>query len=727
MSDKLTWIPFYTEFADKLLPFRDDRAALIERICAVYERIGVKLPKLESSGRPVDIDPFTVFGLFNKGVSDATRLKIIAGFKDEFGVVAPKPEDFDGIPVLNNLSATFYWFEGMRGDHDIDTLWDVLACALALAEQDGEQERQAFAQVFDEAVSHHGVKWNLTMGLFWIRPYAFINLDSRNRWYIGDQNSLNDECSNLVKSFGNDVPSGSDYLRMRDVCREAFASGDVKDGSTDFPTLSYNAWTVSERVNAEKAAQKDAAAAQMGEASMGDDPVRPVHYWVYSPGPFASKWDEFYTADIMAIGWGEIGDPSSFKTRSDLKARLKGKFGGSSTYANSALALWQFVHDMQPGDIVFAKAGKSRLVGRGVVTSEPVFDESREDEYRNVRGVEWTHRGSWEFSGNMATKTLTDITVFTDKVNQIEALFDIEDDSIEAEPPEVDYPRYFDADFLSEVYLPEVSYRELVALLKHKKNVILQGAPGVGKTFMAKRLAYSIMGVKDSSRVELIQFHQSYSYEDFIMGYRPNESGFELKTGAFYDFCKRAADDGDNEYFCIIDEVNRGNLSKIFGELFMLIEPDKRGLGMRLLYSNERFTVPPNVYLIGTMNTADRSLALMDFALRRRFAFFELEPGFDTPGFRQYQKSLASPVFDKLVSCVRQLNDAIASDESLGRGYRIGHSFFCGLDAEDPSLGSRLAGIVDYELVPLLREYWFDEPDKVGHWEQLLKGSVSAG
>ncbi len=156
----------------------------------------------------------------------------------------------------------------------------------------------------------------------------------------------------------------------------------------------------------------------------------------------------------------------------------------------------------------------------------------------------------------------------------------------------------------------------------------------MGKTYAAKRLAYSMMGVKDIERVMMVQFHQSYSYEDFIMGFRPSSTGFELRKGVFYNFCKKAEIDSDNEYFFIIDEINRGNLSKIFGELFMLIENDKRGNALQLLYSDEKFAVPKNVYIIGMMNTADRSLAMLDYALRRRFAFFDIKPGFKTPGFQ---------------------------------------------------------------------------------------------
>ena len=235
---------------------------------------------------------------------------------------------------------------------------------------------------------------------------------------------------------------------------------------------------------------------------------------------------------------------------------------------------------------------------------------------------------------------------------------------------------YTKEDFLSEVFMPEEEYEKLSGILRIKKNIILQGAPGVGKTFAAKRIAFSMMGVKDVERVMMVQFHQSYSYEDFIMGFRPSTDGFELKRGAFYNFCKKAEIDGDNDYFFIIDEINRGNLSKIFGELFMLIENDKRGVSLQLLYSDEKFSVPKNIYIIGMMNTADRSLAMLDYALRRRFAFFEIKPGFTTDGFREYRMSLENEKFDKLIACVESLNNVISNDESLGDGFCIGHSYF---------------------------------------------------
>jgi 5-methylcytosine-specific restriction protein B len=232
-----------------------------------------------------------------------------------------------------------------------------------------------------------------------------------------------------------------------------------------------------------------------------------------------------------------------------------------------------------------------------------------------------------------------------------------------------------------------------------------------------------MMGEKNQERVMLVQFHQSYTYEDFIEGFRPTSagSGFEIKKGSFYNFCKKAGEDLDNEYFFIIDEINRGNLSKIFGELFMLIENDKRGNSLQLLYSDEKFNVPKNVYIIGMMNTADRSLAMLDYALRRRFAFYTMNPGFSSKGFVDYKLKLADDKFNKLIGCVENLNNIIANDESLGEGFCIGHSYFCNIENLTDTV---LSNIVDYELVPLLKEYWFDEPTKVKDWSNNLRSAI---
>lgn len=824
------WINFYSEFATKLLEFKNNRAELIADIQSAYSAINMKLPKLEREDSIIDIDPFTVFGLFNKGITNANRIAILESFATVFNIKSKVPNNFDGIPVLNNLKATYYGFKDDRQAADIDNLWGLYESAINLAEKDDEANREIFTKWYDTVHDQLGIRWNITMGLYWIRPYEFINLDSINRRFIVDSDNMPVDFVNSVKKKLNKVPYAAEYLAIKDACLRALKDGNYE--YKNYPELSYRAWIVSKQVNQEKAevkGKKSSKAAflrwfapliqalrdlggsgtpaearakiieneQLSEDeinqtrgknnvnkfenevafarnylvnagyidksvygiwtltaagksvdmtsemasdifknvlssspskqgkntdALADEDVHTVRYWLYAPGEGSCMWDEFYTSGIMAIGWGEIGDLSTFDSKDAMKIKMREVIDESLSYKNAAHATWQFANEMKIGDIVFVKKGMHQIIGRGVVMSDYEYDNTRDDEYKNIRQVDWTHNGEWPHPGQAVMKTLTDITSYTDYVEKLNSLFEDETEE-DAEDVEKTYPPYTKEDFLSEVFMPEEEYDKLSGILRIKKNIILQGAPGVGKTFVAKRIAFSMMGVKDVERVMMVQFHQSYSYEDFIMGFRPSTDGFELKRGAFYNFCKKAEIDGDNDYFFIIDEINRGNLSKIFGELFMLIENDKRGVSLQLLYSDEKFSVPKNIYIIGMMNTADRSLAMLDYALRRRFAFFEIKPGFTTDGFREYRMSLENEKFDKLIACVESLNNVISNDESLGDGFCIGHSYFCNL-LPDTINDQILSGIVEYELIPLLKEYWFDEPTKVKDWSSNLRSAI---
>lgn len=443
-----------------------------------------------------------------------------------------------------------------------------------------------------------------------------------------------------------------------------------------------------------------------------------IRYWMYAPGEMASNWQSNLDDGIMSIGWSEIGDLSVYSTKEEMKESFK-SIDDRWTYMNAAHATWQFANEIKKGDMVFVKQGTSKILGRGIVEGDYEFCPERGG-YCNIRKVKWMEQGEWEHpNGKAVVKTLTDITSYTDYVKQLLALFGENIEKIEGEKAK-SFDSYTKEDFLEDVYMDEKQYETLTTLLLMNKNIILQGAPGVGKTYAAKRLAFSIMGEKDTDRVKMVQFHQSYSYEDFIMGFRPTATGFELRKGVFYNFCKQAEMD-DRPYFFIIDEINRGNLSKIFGELFMLIESDKRDVKLQLLYADEEFSIPSNVHIIGMMNTADRSLAMMDYALRRRFAFYDIEPAFVKEGFKSYKAKVGNSKFDRLIDCVCKLNEVIEKDEILGAGFRIGHSYFCTNAVIDDMW---LSNVVKYQLEPLIKEYWFDEPNKVREWVSNLRSAI---
>lgn len=283
------------------------------------------------------------------------------------------------------------------------------------------------------------------------------------------------------------------------------------------------------------------------------------------------------------------------------------------------------------------------------------------------------------------------------------------------------YKKYSSDEFLDDVYMTKEQYEEIKNLITEKQNIILQGSPGVGKTYMAKKLVYSLIEEQNNNQIEMIEFHQNYSYEDFIEGYRPNEEGkLELEKGIFLQFCLTAENNPDKDFYLIIDEINRGNLSKIFGELLMLIEKDKRETSVTLAYSKVKFKVPKNLYLIGLMNTADRSIAIIDYALRRRFSFVDIMPAYENVNFKEYIASFNNEKLNKTVRTIKELNKEISSDVSLGEEFMIGHSYFCNLTKDN--LDNKIDLIIKYEIKPLLKEYWFDNKEKLEEWKKKLEG-----
>lgn len=708
MDKRFQWTEFYMELASALLSYKNNRSDLIAKLKTIFADAGMNFP-FKERGKEVyeDICPFTVFGSFNKGITNANRIALLEQFAKQFSIKAAVPTEFDGIPVVMNLSAWFFAYKENRGEHDIDNLWNLLEKAIAYSDEASTDNKNAFIAVYDTVIKQKMIKWNITMGLYWARPYTFINLDSTNRAFITDVDNMPHYFTTIFSDINKGLPDGRNYLFMCEQAKNALNQKEYEYHS--FPELSYYAWKSNQLGKTEETT-----------TTTVDSNIKETNYWIYSPGDNASMWDEFYKSGIMGIGWDDVTDLKGFSSKEKIKDFMKKVYDPSYSYKNNAHCLWQFANEIKVGDVIFVKKGMHKIIGKGIVTSDYIYDTSRST-YRHIRKVDWQNKGEWEHPGQAVMKTLTNISAYPDYVQKLLAMF-AEDTSEEvSEQKEIKYPLYSKDDFLNEVYMDEDTYNTLTELLEAKYNVILQGAPGVGKTFAAKRLAYSIMGQKDTSRVAMVQFHQSYSYEDFIQGYRPSKDGFELVNGTFYKFCKEAEEDNERPYFFIIDEINRGNLSKILGELMMLIEKDKRGEKIKLLYSNEWFTVPQNVRIIGMMNTADRSLALMDYALRRRFAFFDFAPAFSSEGFKNYLAEKDSPKLEKLIAAVESLNSTISTDESLGNGFRIGHSYFC---TDGEITDEWLKSVVEYEVIPLIKEYWFDEPTKVRDWSATLRSAI---
>jgi 5-methylcytosine-specific restriction enzyme B len=551
---RFRWTRFYEAVADGLLSFQKNRNPLVAEIHAIASRVdGLKNLQDQfpdgSSGPLKDICPFTAFGIFNRGITDANR-KIIAKQLAAFlGVKEPVPDTFEGIPILNNQKSWFFGYEKVRKPDDIDKLWEVFAAALKFAASDAPDSRESFVRCFDEASERRGVKWNLTFGLYWIRPWVFVPLDSRSREYLEKRLAI------AVEHGGHkQLPTAAEYLSLIDALEVRFREEGFPVHS--FPEFSYMAWQNAPELPPAPQTPPAPDDDDDAEAVTADVPIKP-----------------FSVDDILSDG--------CFLARDELERFLE--------------------------------------------------------------------------------------------------------------------------------------------RLRAKKNLILQGPPGTGKTWLAKRLAFALMGQRDESKMRVLQFHPNMSYEDFVRGWRPTGEGkLALVDGPLMEMVKSAAKSPAARHVVVIEEINRGNPAQIFGEVLTLIEADKRtpDEAIELCHQRmegERVYIPDNVYIIGTMNIADRSLALVDYALRRRFAFVELEPRFgavwrDWVGGRC---GVDTGLLDKIENRILELNDRIAADPTLGKAFRIGHSYVTpSIGMQIPDAQAWFAQVVETEIGPLLDEYWFDAVEK---------------
>jgi 5-methylcytosine-specific restriction enzyme B len=694
-----TWIPIHREAAAKLLTFKDRQGELIDLLRSM-EHAGLKVISLKDQNPKqneiplAEIDPFTFFASFNRGITHENRRANWLFLKNSWKLDAAVPDDFAGIPIANNQKSWWFPYAYLRSPEHVGLLWQIAEMAYR------RKPDELSSELFEQCLELRGIAWAyLTMGLFWMNPNEYLSFDSVNNDYL------------VHLGLDDDVNDYGDYLAYLKKFREKI--------HMSIPEFSYKAW---------KWSWEDGE----GDDEEDDKPVvsPDARRWVIAPGEQAKYWPDCLAEGNITIGWDEVGDITGFKSREALQLAIAAKIGGESGHTNSSLALWEFRQSIRPGDVIYAKQGMTRVLGWGIVTSEYRFDSSR-NTHRNVIDVEWkdTREVTLPEQCRVPLKTLTNVDGHARFLEFVKSFYG-DGQPILPKPVEVGLVSPYTREMaLEDLFLSEDKFDQILALLKRKKNLILQGPPGVGKTFVARRLAYALMKEKDELRAPMVQFHQSYAYEDFIQGYRPDgKGGFVLKSGTFHTLCKQAAIDKDRDYFLVIDEINRGNLSKIFGELMMLMEADKRGpdYSLQLTYSetaDDTFYIPDNLHLIGTMNTADRSLALVDYALRRRVAFITLAPEFGSDKFRQVLKTRGAEggLIDKIIAGMGALNKTIHTDSrNLGWGYCIGHSFFC--PGKDVTLDEAwYQEVIEYEIAPLLREYWVDDESRCEEELEKLK------
>lgn len=442
-----------------------------------------------------------------------------------------------------------------------------------------------------------------------------------------------------------------------------------------------------------------------------------VKYYKISPGEGAWQWDECRNGGFIAMGYDEVGDISKlnfeeFAARRDnvLPAHPRWKAKGVNQ-------VWHF-RNIREGDYVVANHGTDRILGCGVVTGP----------YYHVKDVERAHRLPVQWFDTTAhpipqrkhwVKTVIEIDAKEfGKVTQDKEMVQLAqpaEPSIADPPPPAPQPaappvqKYTLAELSRETGLDETTVQRWERAIQRKGQVILYGPPGTGKTFAAERFARYL--VRDGGFTELVQFHAAYSYEDFIEGLRPTRQKdghltYDLIAGRFMDFCTRAR---QTSGLCvlILDEINRANLARIFGELMYLLEYRGREI---FLASGRRLGVPENVRIIGTMNTADRSIALVDHALRRRFAFLPVMPSYEL--LRSYHTEHATSFqVEKLIQVLQKINTRINDPH-----YSLGVSFFL-----RPDLAAQIEDVWRMEIESYLEEYFFDQPDHLNdlRWEKV--------
>ena len=620
------WIPFYEEIADKLSVYHDKKKRL--KLISFVNKLATEFNLSYLLNKELkDICPFTILGTFNRNIKESTRKKIAKKWATFLDVKESIPNSFEGIPLLNNRLSCFF-SNSENQQKEINDLWDFYVVALNFSNAN-ESYQEQFKQQFDNVIAQPCCSWQLTNGLFWIRPNAYAVLDKISKIYLSDDLGFIKN-KNLSKSYFN----GEDYLNLLNDLSVRFK--EIYFPAHSFPELYLTALRKYESY------------------VTNDEELLSNNQWQVVVLQFIKELCQKNGTNIF--------------TRQDLLnnyiEQFEEKFPNNKTISESLSNTLQRLREKN--NLSFLEKGKYQLLNNDFEEDEDIDNE------------------------NIIEQSI------------VKEIYNLEDLIKEG------------------CFVEEEQLSKIISSLNRKKSIILQGPPGTGKTWLAKRLANIIVGYKNSNNIKAIQFHPNMSYEDFIRGYRPSGDGrLALIDGPFLEMINKARNDSQSNYVMVIEEINRGNPTQILGEMLTLLEVDKRipTEALELTYRREHengIFIPNNLYVIGTMNLADRSLAMVDFALRRRFAFFYLAPNFDEKWLNYMidKTKLSRKSLEKIRHVMNNLNQYIAKEEMLGNAFTIGHSYLT-CDSVIPDAMSWYKDIIDSEIKPLLEEYWFDDSNKL--------------
>ena len=684
------WSEIYEEFATKLLEYKNDRKNLISKLQNVYEEIDMKLPKMESNGEILDIDPFTIFGLFNKGITDDNRKRILGEIAKQFNLKNKVPFSFEGIPLVNNLRSTFFNFAEERGENDINNLWEVFESAIRYADNPTQENKLKIESTYNNVIKQKGIQWNITMGLYWIRPNTYINLDSKNREFIIKQKILPQQFIKEVNQFKN-VPNGEQYIQLCDLLLEKIKDGQY--GYRDFKELSFMAY----------------------ERNMSVDTV---------------TQHNTQNTDIAknTILYGPPGTGKTYNTVMYAVAIIENKKLEEIKKENYTEVIDRYNKYKEDGLIEFTTFHQSYGYEEFIEGIKPVIHSDEEDEtdiqYEVVPGL---FKKFCDIAGKpILRKEKCDIGI-----NESPTIWKI---SLEGSGENSTRTECMKNEHIRIGY--DEYGREITNLFK--------GAAGrhiLNYFINDMSIGDIVMSCYDCNTVDAIgvvtgeyEWHDEYAQYKrlrkvnwIVKGIKENiikiNNGSRLSNPTVYKLRMDLSDvmeiiekyskntieveEKKKNHVFIIDEINRGNISKIFGELITLIEPTKRigqteGQKVRLPYSQKLFGVPNNVYLIGTMNTADRSIATIDTALRRRFNFKEMLPDAEVLDGIYVEDVSIKDIFIKMNKRITVLFD---------REHTLGHAYFLPLKGA-PTIET-LANIFENSIIPLLQEYFYEDYEKI--------------